>query len=66
MADFDARQGLDRASLIELWSWSEADFLQRSEGSAIRRIGWERWHRNLAVALGNALRASGDETPLIC
>jgi epoxyqueuosine reductase len=60
LPDFDPRQGLDQASLIELWSWSEAEFLQRTEGSAIRRIGWQRWRRNLAVALGNALRATDD------
>ncbi len=61
LPDFDARHGLDRATLIELWSWDEVEFLQRTEGSAIRRIGWQRWRRNLAVALGNALRAGGDE-----
>lgn len=52
--DFRARHGLDSASLIELFAWTEAEFLQRSEGSAIRRIGYGRWLRNLAVALGNA------------
>ena len=41
-------------------AWSEDDFLRATEGSAIRRIGYERWLRNLAVGLGNALRASGD------
>jgi hypothetical protein len=40
--------------------WDEAEFLRRTEGSAIRRIGWRRWRRNLAVALGNAWRALGD------
>jgi epoxyqueuosine reductase len=60
LPDFDVRHGLDGASLVELWRWSEADFLERTEGSAMRRIGWQRWRRNLAVALGNALRASGD------
>jgi epoxyqueuosine reductase len=58
--DFDPRQGLDTASLLELWAWREAEFLQRTEGSAIRRIGWQRWRRNLAVGLGNAWRATGD------
>jgi epoxyqueuosine reductase len=54
-ADFDAvRNGLDNASLIELFAWAEAQFNQRMEGSAIRRIGFERWSRNLAVGLGNA------------
>jgi len=52
--DFAARHGLDRAQLVELFSWSEADFLERTAGSAIRRIGHERWLRNIAVALGNA------------
>jgi len=60
LPDFDARQGLDGASLLELWAWDEAEFLRATVGSAIRRIGYERWRRNLAVALGNALRASGD------
>ena len=45
----------------ELFAWTEAEFLQRTEGSAIRRSGYERWLRNIAVALGNALRA-GDES----
>ena len=54
-ADFQARQGLDSATLIELFRWDEAEFLRRTEGSAIRRIGHECWLRNIAVALGNAL-----------
>ncbi|MFN3786048.1 MAG: tRNA epoxyqueuosine(34) reductase QueG [Thiothrix sp.] len=54
-ADFAARHGLDHASLHELLQWSEADFLRKLEGSAIRRIGYERWQRNLAVALGNSI-----------
>jgi epoxyqueuosine reductase len=52
--DFAVRHGLDHAQLVELFSWSEAEFLEKTEGSAIRRIGYERWLRNLAVALGNA------------
>ena len=56
LADFDPREGLQGADLVALFAWSEAEFLQRTEGSAIRRIGHERWLRNLAVALGNALR----------
>lgn len=51
--DFAPRHGLDSASLVELLGWSEAEFLQRTEGSAIRRIGHARWLRNIAVALGN-------------
>jgi len=52
-ADFGVRNGLDSASLIQLFSWSEAEFLQRLEGSPIRRIGHLCWLRNIAVALGN-------------
>jgi epoxyqueuosine reductase len=52
--DFAVRHGLDHAQLAELFSWSEAEFLERTRGSAIRRIGYERWLRNIAVALGNA------------
>ena len=58
LADFDPREGLDGASLLELWAWDEALWLQRTEGSAIRRVGHARWRRNLAVALGNALAAA--------
>lgn len=61
LSDFDPREGLRGAGLLALWAWDEAEFLRRTEGSAIRRIGFERWRRNLAVALGNALRA-GDAT----
>ena len=53
-ADFAPRHGLDDADLVELFGWSEAEWLQKTEGSAIRRIGYERWLRNVAVALGNA------------
>ena len=52
--DFNPRHGLDAPRLIDLFAWSEAEFLQRMEGSAIRRIGYECWLRNIAVALGNA------------
>ena len=52
--DFAVRHGLDRASLAELFAWSEAEFRQKMAGSAIHRIGFERWSRNLAVGLGNA------------
>lgn len=54
LPDFDVRHGLDSASLIDLIGWSEDDFNRRTEGSAIRRIGHERWLRNMAVGLGNA------------
>jgi epoxyqueuosine reductase len=52
--DFLPRNGLDAATLAELFAWSEADFDERLRGSPIRRIGYERWLRNLAVGLGNA------------
>jgi epoxyqueuosine reductase len=52
--DFRARNQLDTATLPQLFAWSEAEFLSRTEGSAIRRSGHERWLRNIAVALGNA------------
>ena len=58
LADFDARAPLDAPTLLQLWAWDEAEFLRRTEGSAIRRIGHARWQRNLAVAMGNALRAA--------
>ncbi|HEY1180791.1 MAG TPA: tRNA epoxyqueuosine(34) reductase QueG [Rhodocyclaceae bacterium] len=51
--DFKARNGLDQATLVELFAWTEEEFNQRLAGSAIRRIGHERWLRNLAVGLGN-------------
>lgn len=60
LPDFDAREGFSGASMAELFAWSEEEFLRRTEGSAIRRIGHERWLRNLAVGLGNALRATRD------
>lgn len=53
-ADFEVRHGLDRAQLVELFAWTEADFHTRMAGSAIHRIGYERWLRNVAVGLGNA------------
>lgn len=52
--DFALRHGLDAPRLVELFTWDEAQFLERTTGSAIRRIGHERWLRNIAVALGNA------------
>ena len=51
---FQPRHGLDDATLAELFTWSEAEFLRNTEGSAIRRIGYQRWLRNLAVGLGNS------------
>ena len=52
--DFAPRHGLDRIALVDAFAWNEEQFLARSEGSPLRRIGHERWLRNLAVALGNA------------
>ena len=61
LPDFDERQGLVGQQLATLLDWSEADFLRLTEGSPIRRIGHERWLRNVAVALGNALRLAPPE-----
>jgi epoxyqueuosine reductase len=61
LPDFDERQGLVGQQLVTLLGWSEADFLNLTEGSPIRRIGHERWLRNVAVALGNALRTASPE-----
>jgi epoxyqueuosine reductase len=63
VADFDVRHGLDRATLVELFGWTAAEFDERMQGSAIRRIGYERWSRNIAVAIGNALRSGDDALP---
>ncbi|KPF46698.1 epoxyqueuosine reductase [beta proteobacterium AAP121] len=60
LPDFDTREPLGSATLLQLWAWDEAEFLRRTEGSAIRRIGIARWRRNLAVALGNAWRETGE------
>ncbi|GAB4177305.1 MAG: tRNA epoxyqueuosine(34) reductase QueG [Wenzhouxiangellaceae bacterium] len=61
--DFKPRTGLDASGLIELFGWDEATFLARTEGTAIRRIGHERWLRNIAVALGNVTPAG---TTAVC
>jgi epoxyqueuosine reductase len=55
--DFRPRHHLDTATLIELFAWDEQTFLRKLQGSAIRRIGHERWLRNIAVALGNAAKS---------
>ena len=78
LSDFDERHGLGAASLIALFGWSAAEFDRNMEGSAIRRIGHERWLRNIAVGLGNtavtdkgapamvsALRARADDASAI-
>jgi epoxyqueuosine reductase len=55
--DMKVRHGLDAPKLAELFSWTEAQFRERMAGSSIYRIGYERWSRNIAVALGNAPRS---------
>lgn len=74
--DFAPRHGLDTPDLIELFQWSEEQFLRRTEGSAIRRIGFQSWLRNIAVALGNAPTSPAvvdalksrlqHESPMVC
>jgi len=63
-ADFLPRNGLDRATLIELFAWSDEEFNTRLAGSPLRRIGHERWLRNIAVALGNAAPATAARVAL--
>ena len=73
--DFKPRHGLDQAKLAELFTWNEEEFLKRTEGSPIRRAGFEGWQRNLAIGLGNGpastqvLKALNDQldsaTPLV-
>jgi epoxyqueuosine reductase len=60
LPDFDERKGLNAQSWIELLSWDEAEFLRKTEGSAIRRIGFGRWRRNVLIGAGNALAAAND------
>jgi len=74
-SDFAPRHGLDNCSLVDLFAWTAEDFDTRTEGSPIRRIGYERWLRNIAIALGNsedsrsaiaALESRrGDPSPLV-
>jgi len=52
--DFQAREDLDNISLLDLFAWTEEEFLEKTQGSPIRRIGFQSWQRNIAVALGNA------------
>ena len=52
--DFRVRHRLDEPDLVDLFAWSEPQYLERTEGSALRRLGFRRWLRNIAVALGNA------------
>jgi epoxyqueuosine reductase len=61
---FNPRHGLDAPQLVELFAWSEADFLERTAGSAIRRIGHVRWLRNIGIALGNSPRTAQRDAAL--
>ena len=65
LPDFNPRNALDSATLVQLFAWSEEEFNQRLEGSAIRRIGHERWLRNIAVALGNAANHYAGDTDIL-
>ena len=65
LPDFDERHGLGSASMVELFGWSEEEFNRKMEGSPIRRIGHERWLRNIAVGLGNAAAAGARGDPAI-
>lgn len=58
--DFSVRNNLDSSTLLALFGWSEVEFLSKTEGSAIRRIGYELWLRNIAVALGNLAASTGE------
>ena len=62
--DFTPRNGLDTATLITLFNWTEQEFLTKTEGSAIRRAGYENWLRNIAIALGNAITSEAVVTEL--
>ncbi|MDP4077197.1 tRNA epoxyqueuosine(34) reductase QueG [Acidovorax sp. A1169] len=66
LPDFDERSGLSGQQLVHLFAWDEATFLRMTEGGPIRRIGHERWLRNVAVSLGNALRADPGDEGLRC
>ena len=65
VADFDERNGLGGADMVTLFGWSEEEFNRRLEGSPIRRIGHERWLRNLAVGLGNAVSGMAGDAAIV-
>ncbi|MEE4217958.1 MAG: tRNA epoxyqueuosine(34) reductase QueG [Xanthomonadales bacterium] len=65
-ADFLPRHGLDSSELVALFAWSEKEFLQRTEGSAIRRTGYTGWLRNIAVALGNVDLSTAGNPAAVC
>lgn len=60
LPDFEVREHGRRHTLLDFWAWDEATFLSRTQGTVLRRAGWERWRRNLAVAMGNAIAAKHD------
>jgi epoxyqueuosine reductase len=60
LPDFDPRPAVAEAGLLQAFAWTREEFERHTEGSAIRRIGHERWQRNVAVAMGNALSALGE------
>ncbi|MDP3441063.1 MAG: tRNA epoxyqueuosine(34) reductase QueG, partial [Azonexus sp.] len=62
--EFAARHGLDAANLCVLFAWTESEFNERLAGNPIRRIGHEKWLRNIAVALGNAPDSAASQTAL--
>ena len=64
LPDFAERADWVAPTLLDLWRWTEDEFLRRTEGSPIRRIGHARWQRNIAVALGNALHAGEPRSPI--
>ena len=65
LPDFDVRNDLDKATLVDLFAWTEEEFNRRMEGSAIRRIGHQRWLRNIAVALGNAAKQYANDSEIV-
>jgi epoxyqueuosine reductase len=65
LPDFDVRNDLDKATLVDLFAWTEEEFNRRMEGSAIRRIGHQRWLRNIAVALGNAAKQYANDPEIV-
>ena len=65
LPDFDERLGLGSAGMVELFAWSEEEFNRKMEGSPIRRIGHERWLRNLAVGLGNAAEGARGDAEIV-
>ena len=65
LPDFDERNSLGEAGMVDLFAWEEDEFNRRMEGSPIRRIGHERWLRNLAVGMGNAADAARGDAQIV-